>query len=198
MEPLLESSEVSTFMGALNRIFARICNEYFNKSGISFVLPLKLGKNIEIRGPLSFGVAGKASRHTRSFESTIDTASPRSSPFPPNHHEFFFFLRLFSSLPLFSAPLSSLNVATRDGNPHVRMPCARASALSTYTRLAHAHDVGGFHTNPPKTTTSSNFPHGDSSYLATYNPPRVYPKHSTRRKSFGTCARASSVRTRFN
>lgn len=188
------SSDGFTLIGALNRTLAFMRNEYFSKSGIDFVRPLKLGRNIEIRGPLSFGSLGSANSHTFVFPSTMDTAPVDASPLPrfvPCHH-----LVLFVQPLCFDdASVSSLNAATRDGNPHVRIPCARASALSTYTRLAHAHDVGGFHTSPPKTTTSSNFPHGDSSYRATYSPPSVCPANSTKRKSLGTCARASSART---
>ena len=188
------SSDGFTLIGALNRTLAFMRNEYFSKSGIDFVRPLKLGRNIEIRGPLSFGSLGSANSHTFVFPSTMDTAPVDASPSPrfvPCHHLVLFFQPLCFD----DASVSSLNAATRDGNPHVRIPCARASALSTYTRLAHAHDVGGFHTSPPKTTTSSNFPHGDSSYRATYSPPSVCPANSTKRKSLGTCARASSART---
>ena len=188
------SSDGFTLIGALNRTLAFMRNEYFSKSGIDFVRPLKLGRNIEIRGPLSFGSLGSANSHTFVFPSTMDTAPVDASPSPrfvPCHHLVLFFHPLCFD----DASVSSLNAATRDGNPHVRIPCARASALSTYTRLAHAHDVGGFHTSPPKTTTSSNFPHGDSSYRATYSPPSVCPANSTKRKSLGTCARASSART---
>jgi hypothetical protein len=68
----------------------------------------------------------------------------------------------------------------------------------TNTLAAHAQEVGGFHTRPPSATISSNVPAGESSYLARYTPPSVYPKSSTSFKSAGTCFLASLDFTRFS
>ena len=57
----------------------------------------------------------------------------------------------------------SAKVANADGSPHVFTPCALAPASLTKTRAAHAHDVGAFHTSPPRATISSNVPAGLSS-----------------------------------
>jgi len=45
-------------------------------------------------------------------------------------------------------------------------PCCLAVLLFTSTLAAHAQDVGGFHTRPPRATISSKVPAGESSYLA--------------------------------
>ena len=60
---LLPSSGSDTLIALLNLTFARMCKEYLSKSGIDLVRPLKLGRNMEMRGPLSFGSSGSFSSH---------------------------------------------------------------------------------------------------------------------------------------
>lgn len=149
-----DSDGISTSIGELNLTFARMCKEYFSKSGIDLVLPLKLGRNIDILGPRSLGSFGNRRSHTFFLSSITDTASAHLSLYFTRHHP------RFELFPSFEA---SLNSTARDGSPHVRIPCTRAASLLTYTLVAHAQEVGAFHTSPPSTTTSSSFPQGESS-----------------------------------
>uniref|UniRef100_A0A0A9DPV3 Uncharacterized protein n=1 Tax=Arundo donax TaxID=35708 RepID=A0A0A9DPV3_ARUDO len=65
------------------------------------------------------------------------------------------------------------NVATWLGSPTSWRPCRQASALFTRILAAHAQEVGGFHTMPAITTSSSKAPAGLSWYRARNMPPSV-------------------------
>mmetsp|Transcript_14369 Transcript_14369/g.56732 ORF Transcript_14369/g.56732 Transcript_14369/m.56732 type:complete len:273 (-) Transcript_14369:177-995(-) len=172
--------------GALSLKFALSSREYLSRSGQVSVRPLKLGRNILILGPGSDGAAwGSASEHSSApLPSLTTTLSPpfvslgassflRSAFFHPPFTNLSARASPDSGLVSFHQPClsgarssSSLKSTKCEGSPHVLTPCCLASLLLTRTLAAHAHDVGGFHTRPPRATISSKVPAGESSYLA--------------------------------
>jgi hypothetical protein len=208
------SVSVSARIGPLRRTFARISSEYLSRSGHADVRPLKLGSFRLIRGPSGPAPApGSASAHTSapvspSRRRTVSERDIKRFLFFPSSTKARAFANTERGLTFFHHPSrrvsaslfssSSSNRASAEGKPHVLTPCARARSSLTNTLAAHAQEVGGFHTRPPSATISSNVPAGESSYLARYTPPSVYPKSSTSFKSAGTCFLASLDFTRFS